>query len=232
MKFTAPLQPAILLRRYKRFLADVQLEDGREITVHCPNSGSMRGCSTPGSQVLLSHSPNPKRKYPHTLEMIRGKKGWIGINTMRANDLVASAIAEGRISELQAMDSIRPEVRTSASTRLDLQLVKGERTVYLEIKNCSLAEEGWALFPDAVTSRGAKHLHELTELVCRGHEGVIFFCVQRLDAERFRPAAHIDPGYTRALQHAHRQGVRVLVYQAEVSPQAIEIVRALPFSLH
>lgn len=231
MKFTVPLQSAILLRRYKRFLADVKLEDGREITVHCPNSGSMRGCSTPGSQVLLSHSSNPGRKYPRTLEMIREGTTWVGINTMRTNGLVAEAIAGGRIAEFQHMDSIQPEVKTSASTRLDLLLTQGDRTVYMEIKNCSLVEDGWAMFPDAVTTRGVKHLHELTDLVARGREGVIFFCVQRMDADRFRPAVHIDPEYTKALKHAHRKGVRILVYQAEVSPEEIRIVRALPFSL-
>jgi sugar fermentation stimulation protein A len=232
MKFTVPLQSAILLRRYKRFLADVQLEDGQAITVHCPNSGSMRGCSTPGSQVMLSHSSNPNRKYPHTLEMIREGTTWIGVNTMRTNGLVAEAIAGGRITEFQHMDSIRPEIKTSASTRLDLLLTKGRRAIYMEIKNCSLVEDGWAEFPDAVTTRGAKHLHELTDLVARGNEGVIFFCVQRMDADHFRPAVHIDPEYAKALQHAHRKGVQILVYQAEVSPEEIRIVRALPFSLN
>lgn len=231
MKFTTPLLAATLLQRYKRFLADVRMEDGREITVHCPNSGSMRGCSTPGSQVLLSYSDNPGRKYPHTLEMIKDGTSWIGINTMRTNTLVAEAIAGGRITEFQHMDRIQPEIKTSASTRLDLLLTKDDRKIYMEIKNCSLVEDGWAMFPDAVTTRGTKHLHELADLVARGKEGVIFFCVQRMDANRFRPAVHIDPVYAKTLTHIHRQGVRILVYQAEVTPEEIRIVRALPFSL-
>lgn len=232
MKFTTPLLTATLLQRYKRFLADVRLEDGRTATVHCPNSGSMRGCATPGSQVLLSYSDKPGRKYPYTLEMIKDGMTWIGINTMRTNALVAEAIARGLIAEFPHTDRIQPEIKTSASTRLDLLLTHGDREIYMEIKNCSLVEDGWAMFPDAVTTRGTKHLHELADLVTRGKEGVIFFCVQRMDADRFRPAAHIDPVYAKTLTHVYRQGVRILVYQAEITPDEIRIVRALPFSLN
>ena len=231
MKFTPPLQAAILIRRYKRFLADVKLADGTEITVHCPNPGSMRGCSTSGSQVFISHSGNPKRKYPYTLEMIKEETTWIGINPMRTNHLVAEAITEGRISELQEMDTIKTEIKTSKSTRLDFLLTRGTRKIYVEIKSCSLVEEGCAMFPDAVTARGTKHLHELAALVAQGHEGVIFFCVQRMDAEHFRPAAHIDPLYAEALARAHQQGVSILAYQAQVTAEEICIVRSLPFSL-
>jgi sugar fermentation stimulation protein A len=231
MRFNPPLQSAILVKRYNRFLADVTLEDGRETTVHCPNSGSMRGCSTPGSQVFLSRSESPKRKYPHTLEMIRHGATWIGVNTMRTNALVAEAIAGGRISEFQDMDRVQPEIKTSASTRLDLLLTKDARTIFMEVKSCSLAEDGWAMFPDAVTTRGTRHLLELADLVARGHEGVIFFCVQRLDADRFRPAAHTDPLYAKTLAQVHQQGVRILVYQAEITPQEMHIIRPLPFSL-
>ncbi len=231
MKFTTPLQAAILIKRYKRFLADVKLEDGTEFTIHCPNSGSMRGCSSPESQVFFSRSENPKRKYPCTLEMIREGSTWIGVNTMRTNQLVTEAIREGLISEFKEMDSIKAEVKTSPSSRLDLLLTKGKRTIYMEIKTCSLVEDGWAMFPDAVTVRGTKHLHELVDLVAQGNEGVIFFCVQRMDADRFRPATHIDPLYAETLAHAQQQGVKILVYQAEVSAEEIRIVRALPFSL-
>lgn len=231
MNFTTPLQAAILIRRYKRFLADIKMEDGTELTVHCPNSGSMRGCSTPGSQVLLSRSENPRRKYPYTLEMIKEGTTWVGINTMRTNHLVTEAIAEGRITEFKNMDTIQAEVKTSKSNRLDLLLTQGCRTIYVEIKNCSLVEDGCAMFPDAVTARGTKHLHELADLVTRGNEGVIFFCVQRMDAVRFQPASHIDPLYAKTLVHVHQQGVRILVYQAKVTAEEIHIIRPLPFSL-
>ncbi len=231
MKFTTPLQAAILIRRYKRFLADVKTEDGTEFTVHCPNSGSMRGCSTPGSKVLISRSANPKRKYPCTLEMIKEGTTWIGINTMRTNHLVAEAITEKRIAEFNNMETIQAEIKTSKSTRLDFLLTKGSHKTYIEVKNCSLVEDGCAMFPDAVTTRGTKHLHELADLVVQGNEGVIFFCVQRMDADRFRPAAHIDPLYAETLTRVHRQGVKIMVYQAEITAEEIRIVRALPFSL-
>lgn len=231
MKFTTPLQAAILIKRYKRFLADVRIADGTEFTVHCPNSGSMRGCSTPESQVFISRSGNPRRKYPCTLEMIREGTTWIGVNTIRTNHLVTEAIREGLIGEFREMDSIKAEVKTSASSRLDLLLTKGDRNIYMEIKTCSLVEDGCAMFPDAVTARGTKHLHELVDLVARGNEGVLFFCVQRMDADHFRPAAHIDPLYAETLVYAQQQGVKILVYQAEVSAEEIRIVHALPFSL-
>jgi sugar fermentation stimulation protein A len=228
----SPLQAATLIRRYKRFLALVALPDGTEITVHCPNSGAMRGCSTPGSPVFLSRSDNPRRKTAYTLEIIQEGSTWIGVNAVRANQLVVEAIKEGIIAELKEMDTIRTEVKTSSGSRLDLLLTKGNRHIFVEIKSCSWSENGQALFPDAVTSRGARHLHELITLVNQGHEGIIFFCVLRLDAERFRPASHIDPRYAEALQQAHQQGVAILVYQARVSPQEICIVRPLPFSFH
>ncbi len=228
MQFSSPLQAATLIKRYKRFLADVTTDEGQEITVHCPNTGSMRGCSTPGSRVMLSTSPNPKRKYPQTFEMIREGSTWIGVNTMLTNHIVAEAIVEGRIKELQGIDSITREVKTSKSSRLDLLLKKGEEKIYVEIKNCSLVEEGWAMFPDAVTARGTKHLHELANLVQQGHQGIIFFCVQRTDADRFRPAAHIDPLYAQTLAEVTKKGVQVLVYQAEVCPQSIHICKSLP----
>lgn len=228
MQFHPPLQAATLIKRYKRFLADVKTDEGIEFTVHCPNSGSMRGCSTPGSRVLLSTSPNPNRKYPQTLEMIREGSTWVGVNTMLTNAIVAEAIADGRVKELQGIDTITREVKISQSSRLDLLLEKEGEKIYVEIKNCSLVEEGWAMFPDAVTTRGTKHLHELAKLAKEGHQAIIFFCVQRTDADHFRPAAHIDPLYARTLAEVAGKGVRILVYQAEVHPHSIQIRKSLP----
>ena len=228
MQFETPLQPATLIKRYKRFLADVTTADGREITVHCPNSGSMRGCSTPGSQVMLSTSPNPKRKYPQTLEMVREGDTWIGVNTMLTNKIVAEAILEGLIKELQDIDTLTREVTTSKSSRLDLLLERGDEKIYVEIKNCSLVEDGWAMFPDAVTARGTKHLNELASLVEQGHQGIIFFCIQRTDADRFRPAAHIDPLYAETLAEVSKKGVQILAYQAEILPESIIVQRSIP----
>jgi len=223
MNFTAPLQPATLIKRYKRFLADVHTDDGRQTTVHCPNSGSMRGCSTPGSRVMLSTSPNPNRKYPQTLEMVQEGSTWIGVNTMRTNGIVAEAILEGRITELQGIEKLTREIKTSQSSRLDLLLERGNEKIYVEIKNCSLAADGWAMFPDAVTARGTKHLNELESLVQQGHQGMLFFCIQRADVERFKPAADIDPLYAQTLKEVAARGVRIVAYQAEVTPEFIEI---------
>jgi len=228
MQFETPLQSATLIKRYKRFLADVTTAEGREITVYCPNTGTMRSCSTPGSQVMLSTSPNLNRKYPQTLEMVRENDTWIGVNTGLTNTIVAEAIREGRIKEFQDIDSITKEVVTSKSSRLDLLLEQRDKKIYVEIKNCSLVEEGWAMFPDAVTTRGTKHLEELARLVEQGHQGVIFFCIQRSDADRFRPAAHIDPVYANTLTEVSKKGVQIIAYQAEVLPESISIRKAIP----
>ncbi len=231
MQFKSPLQGATLIKRYKRFLADVKNDEGLETTVHCPNTGTMRGCSTPGSKVMLSTSPNPKRKYPQTLEMVREGNTWVGVNTMLTNKIVAEAILAGKVKELTGIDTLTREVKTSPSSRLDLLLERGQEKIYVEIKNCSLVEGGWAMFPDAVTTRGTKHLHELADLVQQGHQGVIFFLIQRNDADRFRPAAHIDPLYAKTLAEVTDKGVQVLAYQAEVCPESIIIKKSLPCSL-
>jgi sugar fermentation stimulation protein A len=228
MQFDSPLQSATLIKRYKRFLADVTTGEDKDITVHCPNTGSMRGCSTPGSKVMLSTSPNPKRKYPQTLEMVRDGNTWIGVNTMLTNKIVAEAILEGRIEELQGIDKLTREVTTSKSSRLDLLLERGDEKIYVEIKNCSLVEEGWAMFPDAVTARGTKHLNELAILVKAGHQGIIFFLIQRMDADRFRPAAHIDPLYAKTLAEVSKKGVKILAYQAEIGPESIIVQKSIP----
>ncbi len=231
MIFPDSLAPGILLKRYKRFLADVRLQDGREITVHCPNSGTMLSCSQPGSDVYISASPNPKRRYPYTLEMVRADSTWVGINTSRTNALVVEGIENGDITQLAAPDSLRREVRTSRGSRLDVLMTKGPREIYIEIKSCTLVVDRCAMFPDAVTERGTRHLLELARLVESGKEGIIFFLVQRRDADIFRPADHIDPRYAETLAQVVKAGVRILVYQADVTPLEIAIVRRLPFSL-
>ncbi len=231
MQFPSPLTDGILLKRYKRFLADIHLIDGNIITAHCPNTGSMRTCSTPGSAVCLSTSDNPKRKYRYTLEMIKSGDTWVGVNTTRTNGLVAEAILNGHIAEFRHVDRVTAEIKTSSHTRLDLRIVQGGCNTYLEVKTCSLAIDGCAMFPDAVTTRGAKHLQELTRLVEEGSAAVMFFLVQRMDAVRFAPAVHIDPAYGKALKQANAAGVRILVYQARVNPEGIEIVNALPSNI-
>lgn len=230
MKF-GDLRPGRLIKRYKRFLVDVECGDGTVLTAHCPNTGSMRGCVAPGNPVLLSESMNPKRKYPFTLEMIQVDGFWVGVNTSRTNHLVREAIENGVVEELGRVDSIRPEVRIPTGSRLDFLLTRGEEKIFIEVKNCTLAEEEIAMFPDAVTSRGTKHLEELIDLRQQGHGAVIFFCIQRMDCQTFSPAAHIDPLYARTLTRAAREGVIVLAYQATVQPDEIRIQRKLPVKI-
>jgi sugar fermentation stimulation protein len=222
-------QTGILVQRYKRFLADVLLADGQSLTVHCPNSGSMRGCSTPGSPVLISRSENSRRKYPWTLEMIQEQDVWIGIHTGRTNHLVREALENGVIADFGALRSIVPEVRVSAGSRLDFRLETAKGTIYLEVKNCTLAEDGMARFPDAVTTRGTRHLYELVRLAEAGYGAAMIFCVQRSDADRCAPAADIDPVYARSVAWAADRGVRFFAYRAEVCPHAITVHEKIPF---
>jgi len=230
MLFPEPLQPATLLRRYKRFLADVRLPDGGEITVHCPNSGSMLGCGDPGLPVMISRAANPNRKYPHTLEMVRVGATWVGVNTALTNRLVREAMEEGLFPELGKILTIRPEVKIGSS-RLDFCLETDQGTTWVEVKNCSLALGATALFPDAVTERGTRHLRELLALRQAGQRAAIIFCVQREDTERFTPARNIDPLYAATLGEVIDQGVLALVGQTSISPVAITIDRRLPVAL-
>ena len=230
MLFPSPLLPATLLRRYKRFLADVRLEDGTELTVHCPNSGSMLGCNAPGSPVMISRAANPKRKYAHTLEMVQVGETWVGVNTGLANGLVREALEAGLFPEVGNFESIQAEVKVGKS-RLDFRLSGLAGDCYLEVKNCSLAENGVALFPDAVTERGTRHLRELLTLRQAGYPAVIVFCVQRCDAEVFTPAAAIDPLYAETLTEVVGGGVMALACRALASPEAITLDTRLPVTL-
>jgi len=230
MKFKNLLS-ARLKKRYKRFLVDVVLADGTELTAHCPNTGSMRGCLAAGNPVLLSRSGNPARKYPFTLEMIQVDGFWVGVNTGLTNHLVREAIENGVVNDLGRISRIQAEVKVSAGSRLDFLLYHGVGKIYLEVKNCTLVEGKRAMFPDAVTSRGTRHLRELAELAQSGQGAAIFFCVQRMDGEVFAPAAHIDPLYARTLAEVVDQGVRVMAYQAQVGPAEIRLTHALPVQL-
>lgn len=214
-----PLIQGKLIRRYKRFLADVELEDGEIVIAHCPNSGSMKGCAEPGSPVWISQSDNPKRKLKYTWELIKTKDSMIGVNTMVPNRLVKASIENGLVEELKMFTKVRAEVKTSDHTRLDLKLEdeKGQ-ACYVEIKNCTLVEEGVAMFPDAVTTRGQKHLDELVMLKKQGHRAVIFYLIQRTDARIFTPAAMIDKVYAQKLNHAVENGVEIIIRDALLDP--------------
>jgi sugar fermentation stimulation protein A len=173
MHFEQELQPGKLVRRYKRFLADVELDNKKIITVHCPNSGSMAGCSEPFSPVMLSRSDNLKRKYPHTLEMVQVDSVWVGVNTALTNRLVREALEIGVIQEFGGLDTITQEIKTSDKTRLDFLLEQLGKKIFMEVKNCSLAENRKAMFPDAVTARGTKHLRELMALKQQGNRAAV-----------------------------------------------------------
>ncbi len=228
MKFTTPLVSGTLIQRYKRFLADIELENGSTVTAHTPNSGSMKGCQMPGSPVILSQSDNPGRKLKYTWELIRINGGWVGINTGHPNRLVREAIENGVLTELQGYTTIRPEIRYGVNSRIDLLLEGTHGKCYVEVKNVTLVEDDYALFPDAVTERGQKHLRELKRAVTEGDRAVIFFVVQRQDAKFFAPADCIDPVYGKLLREAVTSGVEALAYQAVVSPKEIYLHKKLP----
>ena len=231
MKFTNAVYFGILKQRYKRFLADIMLDDGREITAHCANSGSMKTCDTPGWKVLVSDSQNPKRKLACTLEMIHNGTCWIGINTQTPNKLVKEAIEEGIIKELQGFPQILTEQKYGTNSRIDL-LLKNERELcYVEVKNVTLVEDNYFLFPDSVTERGLKHLHDLLEMKKQGHRAVMVFVIQRSDAHIFKLAEKIDPAYARKLREVYKMGVEVLPYLADVSPDEIKISHKIEFEL-
>lgn len=225
------LLPGRLLRRYKRFLADIELADGQIITVHCPNSGSMKGCALPGSPVLLSLSSNPSRKYPYTWELVQADGVWVGINTSLTNRLAREGIENGTVVELSGYDCLRGEVPYGEHSRLDFML-SGERgDCFIEVKNVTLVDGHRALFPDAVTTRGQKHLRDLMEIVAAGKRGVIFFVVQRGDALLVSPEERIDPEYGRLLRLAVASGVEAIAYQAVVTPAEIKLSHRLPVIL-
>ncbi len=230
MKFPVPLTEGRLIKRYKRFLADVELADGSTVVAHCANSGSMLGCKEPGSKVYLSPNQNPKAKLDWRWEMVEVEGTLVGINTSHPNRLVEAAIADGTIQELQDYGSMRREVKYGQNSRIDI-LLEDPGLCYVEVKNVTLRVGVEAQFPDAVTTRGTKHLNELSQMVSDGHRAVMVYLVQRGDCELFRPAADIDPIYAGALKAAYAAGVEVLCYRCSLSPSAIEVVSAMNYSI-
>ena len=229
MRFPAQLVAGRLIRRYKRFLADVQLEAG-VITAACPNTGSMLGCCEPGSRVWLSESDRATRKYRHTWEIVEVGRVLVGINTGLPNALVAEAIAAGAIPELGGYASVRREVAYGEEgSRVDLVLEDPRREpCYVEVKNVTAAVSGRVvLFPDAVSERGARHLRELMRLKAAGLRPVQLYCVQRGDVDEVRPADAIDPEYGRTLRQALEAGVEVMAYRAKVTAREIRLERRI-----
>lgn len=231
MKFSPELKPARLVRRYKRFLADVITPDGGELTIHCANTGAMTGCAVPGDTVWYSTSDNRKRRYPHSWELTETARGqWIGVNTLRANALLAEAVRADAIPELSGYTTLTAEVGYGMeNSRIDWLLAAEKRAnCYIEVKSVTLLQQEWGYFPDAVTIRGQKHLRELQAMAEMGHRAVLFFAVLHSGITRVAPARQIDPHYADLVLQAQQHGVEVLCYGAQLSPDGIVLKNAIP----
>ena len=224
-----PLTRGHLIKRYNRFLADVALDQGEIVTAHCSNSGRMTGCNQPGQPVYLSYHDNPKRKLKYTWELIEMPASLVGVNTLVPNRLVAKVLENGVVPELSRYTQVSREVKVNQQSRLDLKLTGPDMAdCYIEIKNCTLVEDGRAMFPDAPTTRGQKHLQELAKLKATGSRAIIFFLIQRCDATHFSPADHIDPEYGRLLRQVVEQGVEILAYDVKITVEGIWLNNQLP----
>ena len=230
MKFEQPLIAGRLIKRYKRFLADVELLDGQVVTAHCTNSGSMKSCLETGAEVLLSQAADPNRKTQYTWEQIKINGHWVGINTMHPNLIVYEALKNNAIRGLTGYDDIAREVTVNDS-RLDIVARNSTETAYIEVKNVTYKDGEYARFPDAVTSRGLKHLHNLIRIKQAGHRAVMVYVVQRGDVSIFSPAFDIDPKYAEALKEAYCSGVEIFPVRCRISPGEIEVEKLIPFEL-
>ena len=233
MNFPSPLARGRLVQRYKRFFADVILDDGTALTAHCPNPGAMLGVKAPGLRVWLSRSDDPKRKLAHTLELVETAEGALtGVNTMHPNRIVAEALADGSIPELTGYETVRREVNYGEASRVDFLLTSPDRPAcWLEIKNCHLSRGGGlAEFPDCVAARSSRHLRELAAMVRAGDRAVALFVVQRMDCDRFQACAELDPVFARTLDEVAAEGVEVLVYGCEVDERGVALKHRLTWS--
>ena len=224
MIFSSPLLEGRLIKRYKRFFADIEFQ-GQVITAHVPNTGSMKGCNEPGSPCLFSTSDNPNRKLKYTLEMVQASGAWVGVNTSHPNHLVKEAYDNKVIPEWSAFDHCKPEIKINAETRLDMLLTQTStgKKHYIEVKNVTMAENKVAMFPDAVTERGQKHLIELMNLIDQGNTVELAFVIQRQDCEAFRAAHEIDPEYAELLKKAQKKGLILSPFVVKMSPLEIKV---------
>lgn len=230
MHFKTPLVKGKLIKRYKRFLADVELENGDIVVAHCTNSGSMKSCIEEGADVYLSPAADPNRKTKFTWEMIKIGGSWVGVNTAWPNLLAFEAIKNQEIPELVGYSFVKREVKFGDS-RFDVYCEKENEQCFVEVKNVTMKQGDSVLFPDAVTARGQKHLKTLIEVKEKGLRAVMLYIVQRSDVSTFGPAKTIDPDYAKALNEAHEKGVEVLVYQAKVTPEKIVLTNKLQYAL-
>ena len=232
MQFPQPMKRGVLIRRYKRFLADVMLDEGGETTVHCPNPGAMLGLNAPGLLAWCSDSGSATRKLPLTLELVEADGGLVGVNTMHPNRIVAEALKADAIPELAGYASVRPEVKYGEASRVDFLLEGPDRPpLWLEIKNVHLMRtEGLAEFPDCVAARSTRHLRELEAMAAKGDRAAVLFVVQRMDCDRFAACADLDPKFAVALDHAFSHGVEVLCYDCSVTAEGVSLRRRIDWS--
>lgn len=230
MQFSEPLIHGKLIKRYKRFLADIKLDSGEVVTAHCTNSGSMKTCIEHDAEVYLTPVDDPKRKTKYTWEMIKINGDWVGINTGIPNVLVYEAIQNKTIQGLNAYSEVKREVKFEDS-RFDVFAKNEHETCFVEVKNVSMKEGEYARFPDAVTTRGKKHLEALIRVKELGMRALMFYVIQRSDVSIFGTAYNIDPEYAKALKKAVDKGVEVLAYQAKVTPWGIDLLKPLPIDL-
>lgn len=230
MNFHSTLIPGRLVRRYKRFLAEIELTSGEIITAHCTNSGSMKSCMEVGAPVMVSQTDNMNRKTRYTWEMIFINEGWVGVNTLIPNALVYNALMNNSIQSLQSNTVVKKEVKTGAS-RIDFFVRSSDQNCYIEVKNVSMKVGSYARFPDSVTIRGKKHLEELIRLKLEGFRAVMIYIIQRMDISRFGPAFEIDPSYSKTLIEAHKQGVEIIPLMAKVKPSGVKLMKDIPFDL-
>lgn len=229
-RFSSKLIHGKLIKRYKRFLADILLDDGTEVVAHCTNSGSMKSCLENEADVYLSPANDPRRKTKYTWEMIKINDSWVGINTGNPNKLAFEAISEGTIPGLTGFSKVRREV-TFGDSRFDIYAENELEKCFIEVKNVTFKEGDYALFPDAVTLRGQKHLKTLMDAKRQGMRAVMLYIIQRTDVHVFAPAKEIDPEYTKVLKEAYNSGVEIIPMQAKVTPDKIMLVKKLEFFL-
>lgn len=231
MEFATPLVPARLIRRYKRFLADVQLEDGREVTAHCANPGSMMGLAEPGMKIWLEPNDDPKKKLKFGWRLVEHENGqFTGVDTSLPNRMLKAALLAHSVPHLPAYDLVRPEVKYGEASRVDFLLSGQGPDIYVEVKSVTLSRQaGLAEFPDSVTARGTKHLGELAQMVKEGHRAIMFYLVQRTDCQSMTLAGDIDPTYKAAFAEAENAGVTVLAQTCKISPTQITLGHPIPF---
>lgn len=234
MRFQTPLVPARLIRRYKRFLADIQLADGREVTAHCANPGSMMGLAEPGMKIWVEPNDDPKKKLKYGWRLVDHENGhYTGVDTAVPNRALKAALIAGKVPEFAEYSTVLPEQKYGEKSRIDFLLRQdGLQDAYVEVKSVTLSRQaGLAEFPDSVTARGTKHLGELAAMVGQGHRAVMFYLVQRTDCERMTLAGDIDPAYAAAFEAARTAGIEVLCYDTKISPDWIELGSPLPITL-